>query len=181
MGLDLRDGTAWPNVGSNKKTTYASAFVAAVCCYWYHSNIILKHLFVGRYGGVSGNATRPMALRMISAIARALPGFPIMGKFQNLTVVLTVLDLGAGGIDSADVGMQFLYAGASALQVTLICLNAAVVVLNRCNQVCSAVQNQDFSVIQDYLTGMRAYLYMQARDDLKQWEVLLAYQCCCLI
>ncbi|CAF5032905.1 unnamed protein product, partial [Rotaria magnacalcarata] len=33
---------------------------------------------------------------------RALPGFPI---------------LATGGIDSADSGMQFLYAGASALQV----------------------------------------------------------------
>ncbi len=45
---------------------------------------------------------RPMALRAVSAIANALPGFPIMAT---------------GGIDSADVTMQFLHAGASVMQV----------------------------------------------------------------
>ena len=40
--------------------------------------------------------------RAVSAIANALPGFPI---------------LATGGIDSADVAMQFLRAGASVLQV----------------------------------------------------------------
>lgn len=54
------------------------------------------------YGGVSGNATRPMGLRAVSAIARELPGFPIMG---------------IGGVDSADVALQFLQAGATTLQV----------------------------------------------------------------
>lgn len=69
-------GEAWPAVGIEKRTTY---------------------------GGVSGNAVRPMALRAISAIANTLPGFPI---------------LGTGGIDSADVTMQFLNAGASVMQVS---------------------------------------------------------------
>jgi len=69
------DGTAWPSVGQEQKTTY---------------------------GGVSGNAIRPIALRAVSAIAKALPGFPI---------------LATGGIDSAEVGLQFLHAGASVLQV----------------------------------------------------------------
>jgi len=50
-----------------------------------------------------GNAIRPIALRAVSAIARALPGFPI---------------LATGGIDSAESGLQFLHAGASVLQVT---------------------------------------------------------------
>jgi dihydropyrimidine dehydrogenase (NADP+) len=78
MGLQLSSAAAWPAVGYQaKKTTY---------------------------GGVSGNATRPMALRAISKIANELPGFPI---------------LGTGGIDSADVGLQFLYAGAHALQVCI--------------------------------------------------------------
>lgn len=54
------------------------------------------------FSGVSGNATRPMALRAISAIGNAIPGFPI---------------LGIGGVDSADVALQFLQAGASVLQV----------------------------------------------------------------
>lgn len=74
MGLK-GDATAWPAVGSEKLTTY---------------------------GGVSGNAVRPMGLRAVSAIANALPGFPI---------------LGIGGIDSADVALQFLQAGASVVQV----------------------------------------------------------------
>ena len=72
------DGTAWPRVGQQKRTTY---------------------------GGVSGNAIRPIALRAVSAIAKALPGFPI---------------LATGGIDSAEVGLQFLHAGASVLQVGVI-------------------------------------------------------------
>ena len=74
MGL-RSNATAWPSVGAEKRTTY---------------------------GGVSGNATRPVGLRAVSAIAKALPGFPI---------------LGIGGIDSADVGLQFLHCGASVLQV----------------------------------------------------------------
>lgn len=74
MGIRT-DGSAWPCVGREKRTTY---------------------------GGVSGNAIRPIALRDVSAIGNALPGFPI---------------LATGGIDSADVGMQYFYAGASVLQV----------------------------------------------------------------
>jgi len=69
------DGTTWPKVGIEARTTY---------------------------GGVSGNSTRPMGLRAVSAIAKALPGFPI---------------LGIGGIDSADVAWQFLQCGAAAVQV----------------------------------------------------------------
>jgi len=75
MGIKSTDAVAWPNVGSQRRTTY---------------------------GGVSGNAIRPIALRDVSAIANAIPGFPI---------------LATGGIDSADVGLQFLYAGATLLQV----------------------------------------------------------------
>lgn len=53
----------------------------------------------------SGNAIRPIALRAVSAIAKALPGFPI---------------LATGGIDSAESGLQFLHAGASVVQVMLL-------------------------------------------------------------
>lgn len=74
MGIKT-DGSAWPSVGKEKKTTY---------------------------GGVSGNTVKPIALRDVSNIGRALPGFPI---------------LAAGGIDSADVGLQFLQCGAGVLQV----------------------------------------------------------------
>eukprot|EP00698_Gefionella_okellyi_P015562 TRINITY_DN4394_c0_g2_i1.p1 TRINITY_DN4394_c0_g2~~TRINITY_DN4394_c0_g2_i1.p1 ORF type:complete len:1025 (+),score=213.34 TRINITY_DN4394_c0_g2_i1:328-3402(+) len=104
MGLKT-DATAWPAVGKEKRTTY---------------------------GGMSGNATRPMALRAVSAIANALPGYPI---------------LATGGIDSADAAIQFLHAGASTVQI------------------CSSIQNQDFTVIEDYITGLQTYLYMAGRND----------------
>ncbi|XP_072547549.1 LOW QUALITY PROTEIN: dihydropyrimidine dehydrogenase [NADP(+)] [Salminus brasiliensis] len=109
--MSLRgDATPWPSIGKSKRTTY---------------------------GGVSGNAIRPIALRAVSAIAKALPGFPI---------------LATGGIDSAESGMQFLHAGASVLQV------------------CSAVQNQDFTVIQDYCLGLKALLYLKSIEELSDWD-----------
>ncbi|XP_041359086.1 dihydropyrimidine dehydrogenase [NADP(+)]-like [Gigantopelta aegis] len=109
MGLRT-DGSPWPCIGEERKTTY---------------------------GGVSGNAIRPIALRAVSAIARELPGFPI---------------LATGGIDSADTGLQFLQAGASVLQV------------------CSAVQNQDFTVIEDYITGLKTLLYLASLNSLPGWD-----------
>ena len=48
---------AWPAVGKEQKTTY---------------------------GGVSGNAIRPIALRAVSAIANSLPGFPILATGGNV-------------------------------------------------------------------------------------------------
>lgn len=69
-------GNPWPAVGVKKLTTY---------------------------GGVSGNATRPMGLKAVSSIAKMFPGFAI---------------LGIGGIDSADVALQFIQAGAHAVQVS---------------------------------------------------------------
>jgi dihydropyrimidine dehydrogenase (NADP+) len=109
MGLNA-SAIAWPAVGVEKRTTY---------------------------GGVSGNATRPVALKAIASVAKWCPGLAIMG---------------AGGVDSADVTLQFLFAGASVVQV------------------CSAIQNQDFSVVQDYISGLKALLYLQAREDLKNWD-----------
>jgi dihydropyrimidine dehydrogenase (NADP+) len=104
------DGNAWPKVGKEARTTY---------------------------GGMSGNAIRPIALRDVSAIARALPGYPI---------------LATGGCDSAHTALQFLMAGAHAVQV------------------CSAVQNQDSTVIEDYLSGLQALIYLKSRSDLANWN-----------
>ncbi|XP_018609602.2 dihydropyrimidine dehydrogenase [NADP(+)] [Scleropages formosus] len=109
MGLKA-DGTPWPSVGRDKRTTY---------------------------GGVSGNAIRPIALRAVSAVAKALPGFPI---------------LATGGIDSAEAGLQFLHAGASVLQV------------------CSAIQNQDFTLIEDYCLGLKTLLYLKSIEELRDWN-----------
>lgn len=47
------------------------------------------------------------------------------------------------GVDSAEAALQFLHAGATVVQV------------------CSAIHNQDFTVVQDYLTGLKAMLYLQ--------------------
>ena len=71
---------------------------------------------------------RPIALRNVSAIGRALPGFPV---------------LATGGVDSADAALQFLHCGASVVQV------------------CSAVHNQEFTIIEDYCAGLRTLLYLQ--------------------
>ncbi len=53
-------------------------------------------------GGLSGPAIKPLALRMVWEVARALPKCPIIG---------------IGGIWTADDAMEFLVAGASAIQV----------------------------------------------------------------
>ena len=53
-------------------------------------------------GGLRGPAIKPMALRMVWDVARALPGLPIIG---------------IGGIATADDALEFLVAGASAVQV----------------------------------------------------------------
>lgn len=109
--MDLKgDGSPWPAVGDEKRTTY---------------------------GGMSGNAIRPLALRAVSAIANKLPKFPI---------------LATGGIESASTGLEFLHAGATVLQV------------------CSSVQNQDYTVVQDYCTGLKALLYLSGVKALKDWD-----------
>jgi len=53
-------------------------------------------------GGLSGPAIKPIALRMVWDIARALPDLPIIG---------------IGGIATSDDALEFLVAGASAVQV----------------------------------------------------------------
>lgn len=53
-------------------------------------------------GGLSGPAIKPLALRMVWEVARALPDLPIIG---------------VGGIASATDALEFLVAGASAVQV----------------------------------------------------------------
>jgi len=53
-------------------------------------------------GGLSGPAIKPLALRMVFQVARALPGVPIMG---------------IGGISDLSDVLEFLAAGASAVQI----------------------------------------------------------------
>lgn len=37
-------------------------------------------------------------------------------------------------------------------------------------QVCSAVQNQDFTVIEDYITGLKTLLYLRSIDHFSVWD-----------
>jgi dihydroorotate dehydrogenase len=66
--MGLKDnGAAWPSIGKEKKTTY---------------------------GGVSGNAIRPIALRAVSAIGNAIPGFPIKKNNNSYNYLYSVGTLG---------------------------------------------------------------------------------------
>ena len=65
------------------------------------------------------------------------------------------------GVDSAEAALQFLHAGATVVQV------------------CSAIHNQDFTVVQDYLTGLKAMLYLQVCVVYRQEDFHdLSYQTC---
>lgn len=43
------------------------------------------------------------------------------------------------------------------------------------HQVCSAVQNQDFTVIQDYLTGLKTLIYLKSLGD-EEYETKWNFQ-----
>jgi len=109
MGL-LSDGTPWPAVGKEHLTTY---------------------------GGMSGNAARPIGLRAVSSIGNKLPGYPIMAT---------------GGADQAHTVLEYIRCGAGVVQI------------------CSAVQNQDFTVVEDYALGLKTALFMLGRKDLAGWN-----------
>ena len=70
----------------------------------------------------------------------------IANKFPGFPILAT------GGADSADSTIQFLYAGAGVMQVS------------------SAIQNQDFTIVQDWIMGLKWHLYAQSRSDLASWE-----------
>uniref|UniRef100_A0A7S1KR95 dihydropyrimidine dehydrogenase (NADP(+)) n=1 Tax=Percolomonas cosmopolitus TaxID=63605 RepID=A0A7S1KR95_9EUKA len=82
-----RKGEAWPRIGEKKLTTY---------------------------GGMSGNAIRPIALRAVSAIHKKFPHFPI---------------LATGGVDSAEAALQFIHAGASVCQVSSAVQNQSMAII----------------------------------------------------
>ncbi len=61
-----------------------------------------RPVVAARYGGFSGRAILPIALRMVNQAARACPGLPIMG---------------CGGVSCADDVLEMMMAGATAVQV----------------------------------------------------------------
>ena len=115
MGLQS-DGAPWPRGGKEQRTTY---------------------------GGVSGNAIRPIALRAVSDIARELPGFPI---------------LATGGIDSAQAGMQYLHAGASVLQVHVHMPTSNSIVTHDQPEMKTSSSCDNYSVIHEVYTEYCFYL-----------------------
>jgi len=58
--------------------------------------------------------------------------------------------MGTGGISSADSTMQLIRLGASVMQI------------------CSAIQNQDFTIVNDYIFGLKATLYRIGRGDFEK-------------
>jgi len=60
--------------------------------------------------------------------------------------------MATGGISSAQSMVQMLHAGASV------------------GQICSAIQSQDYTIVQDYITGLQAYLYRLGRGDFEGKE-----------
>eukprot|EP00657_Telonema_sp_P-1_P008201 TRINITY_DN28951_c0_g1_i1.p2 TRINITY_DN28951_c0_g1~~TRINITY_DN28951_c0_g1_i1.p2 ORF type:complete len:133 (+),score=59.69 TRINITY_DN28951_c0_g1_i1:73-471(+) len=58
--------------------------------------------------------------------------------------------LATGGVDSAEATLNFIRMGADVVQIS------------------SAVQNQDLSIVEDYITGLKALLYLGQRKDLHE-------------
>ncbi len=90
------------------------------------------------FGGACGSVLRPIALRVATNIAN-------QPYLKNAELMAT------GGIINSQHALAYAKYG-------------------RCSvfQIASAVQEQDFSIIQDLNSGLRAALYLTKRDDLKQ-------------
>lgn len=67
------------------------------------------------YGGMSGTAVRPIALRMVSAVARALGPDAAAGGDGGPPVQI----MATGGVDSAAAALQYLHCGAKVVQVIM--------------------------------------------------------------
>ncbi|KNC55934.1 dihydropyrimidine dehydrogenase (NADP+) [Thecamonas trahens ATCC 50062] len=60
--------------------------------------------------------------------------------------------MATGGVESAETAMQYIHCGASVVQI------------------CSAVHNEDFTIVQDYIMGLKTQLYMASRGDFAGWD-----------
>ena len=83
MGLK-GDGTAWPAVGDEKRTTY---------------------------GGMSGSGIRPVALRAVTAIANDLPGYPVLatGGIESAETGMQFLHAGASVLQASYFVFRYLW------------------------------------------------------------------------
>ena len=41
--------------------------------------------------------------------------------------------------------------------------------ISKCFQVSSAIQNQDFTLVDDYISGLKTLLYMQVKEASQNW------------
>lgn len=89
-------------------------------------------------GGYSGSAIRPIILNGVAKIYRKLTK-------EGLNTTKPII--GVGGVDCADTAMQFIYCGATAVQV------------------CSAIQTHSCEIVQEMKAGMRFILYANRHID----------------
>lgn len=83
-------------------------------------------------GGYSGSSIRPIVLNGVARIFR---------KFKREGIQKSKTIMGVGGVDCADTAMQYIYCGATAVQV------------------CSAIQTHSIEVVQEMKAGIRFILY----------------------
>lgn len=87
-------------------------------------------------GGYSYIAMRPIALRMVSEIARALPGVPVSG---------------VGGVATSADAIQFMLLGAGTVQVcTAVMLQGMGIIGELCEGTLAWMQRQGFETLDDF-------------------------------
>jgi dihydroorotate dehydrogenase (NAD+) catalytic subunit len=94
------------------------------------------------YGGLSGPAIKPVALRMVHQVATALPGFPICGM---------------GGIISGEDALEFIMAGAHCVQIGTINFSEPAAALRITNELRALMASLGIRRIADAVACLRPY------------------------
>jgi dihydroorotate dehydrogenase (NAD+) catalytic subunit len=92
-------------------------------------------------GGLSGPAIKPLALRMVWDVRRALPNLPIIG---------------IGGISSLDDVMEFIVAGASAVQIGTATFADPSVSGRMVDDLEKLLKNEDITRIRDLIGTLKS-------------------------
>lgn len=98
-----------------------------------------RPVLANRVGGLSGPALKPIALRLVDLVARAVP-IPI---------------LGIGGISTWEDAVQFLLAGASAVQVGTICFSDPGAPERIVDGIAGYCEEEGFSSVRDLVGALR--------------------------
>ncbi len=94
------------------------------------------------YGGLSGPAIKPVALRMVHQVASALPGFPICGM---------------GGILSGEDALEFLIAGAHCVQLGTINFSEPAAALRVTSELRSLMADLGIARVADAIATLRPH------------------------